>query len=121
MVNFFSSVVVQVSNLVAKVQVKRFLSAILVSFLLLTSLVDPTISDQSISKRLEQKLDQEDSTRPKTTGEWKQQARETQDAPGERLKRIGQQSAEAIKDFGSVYPDTAERSADELQNKGTNR
>jgi hypothetical protein len=48
--------------------------------------------------------------RPKTTGEWNKEAREVEGSPGERLERIGKQSAEAVKDFGTVYPDTADRS-----------
>jgi hypothetical protein len=51
-----------------------------------------------------------DSERPKTFGEWNREARETEDAPGDRLERIAKESGEAVKEFGEMYPDTAERS-----------
>jgi hypothetical protein len=65
------------------------------------------------------RIHQNDSDRPKTTGEWNREARETEGEPGERAKRIGKESAEAVKDFGSMYTDTAKRSANELRNNTT--
>ena len=56
------------------------------------------------------------SVRPKTTNEWYKEARETEDSPGERLGNIAEESAQAVKEFGSIYPDTAKRTAPVLQN-----
>ncbi|XPM52330.1 MAG: hypothetical protein EDM05_000330 (plasmid) [Leptolyngbya sp. IPPAS B-1204] len=42
-------------------------------------------SDQG---KVDQAIHQNDSDRPKTVGEWKQEARETEGAPGERLQRV---------------------------------
>ncbi|MER3477248.1 MAG: hypothetical protein C4287_13020 [Leptolyngbya sp. ERB_1_2] len=50
-----------------------------------------------------------------TTGEWNREARQTAGEPGNRAGRIAKETGEAVKDFGKMYPDTAERSGDALQ------
>lgn len=78
-----------------------------------------SVGEQPESRDLPGKIQQDlqniDSDRPKTTGEWNQEARETTGQPGERLGRIAKETGEAVKDFGKMYPDTAERSGDALQ------
>lgn len=110
MTNLISRAIAHLSSFFKGIQVKRFLAVVLVGFLLLTTNANPGSNNQA-TKRVEQLVNQNDSQRPKTTGQWEQEGRETEGAPGERLKRIGKQSAEAVKDFGSLYPDTAQRSA----------
>lgn len=65
--------------------------------------------------RLERDMDKENSDRPKTTGEWNREARETEGNLGDRVNRIAKETSEAVKDFGQMYPNTAERSGDALQ------
>ncbi|WP_325078510.1 hypothetical protein [Sphaerospermopsis aphanizomenoides] len=81
----------------------------------LDSSIESGSSSDSVTRRLDRVVHKDDADRPKTTGEWHQEARETENAPGERAKRITKQSGEALKQWGSVYPDTAKRSAEELQ------
>lgn len=71
-------------------------------------------SDRVVNK-VEKTLKQSDADRPKTTGEWNREARQTEDQPGTRAERIVKESGEAIKDFGSMYKDTAERSGQALE------
>jgi hypothetical protein len=97
-------------------QLKQFLPVVLVGFLLLNTNVDPDLADKATIDKLDRMTHQEDPQRPKTTKEWNQQARETTGKPGEKLQRIGEQSADAIKEFGSMYPEVAKRSAAELDN-----
>ena len=113
MTNLISSTISHISNVFKQFQVKRFLAVALVGFLLLTTNVAPerNTNAKALTNKIDELVHQNDSQRPKTTGDWNKEARETENAPGERLQRIGKQSAEAVKDFGSVYPDTAERSA----------
>lgn len=99
-----------------RLKVKQFLPTALALLILLTTNIALGQNDQAMGRSLNEVVHQEDSQRPKTTGEWNQQARETKGAPGERLKRIGEQSVEAVKDFGAVYPDTAQKSVSELKN-----
>ena len=115
MTNLISRATAHVSSLLKELQVKSFLTVVLVGFLLLTTNVALESSNKAVTSRIDQAVHQDGSQRPKTTGEWNRESRETKNAPGERLKRIGTQSAEAIKDLGSVYPDTAKRSADSIQ------
>lgn len=100
--------------LIERTQVKRFLPIVLVSFMLLATNVTPKINNQALTKQLNSEIHQDDSSRPKTTAEWEKQARETEGRPVERLKRIGEQSVEAVKEFAEMYPDTAERGASSL-------
>ena len=73
-----------------------------------------TTGAESATERVKELVNQNDSNRPKTVGQWYDDAHKTNDAPGERLQKIGEQSKEALKDFGSLYPDTAKTSADSL-------
>lgn len=81
---------------------------------IVTTYVDPDLASPETVDRLDKMVKQENPDRPKTTGQWKQQARETKNTPGDRIKRIGEQSADAVKEFGSMYPDVAKKSAAEL-------
>jgi hypothetical protein len=110
MLNFIAEAIANFSSFLKNLQVKKFLPITLVGFILLTINVTPSRNEtQEAIKNLDQTVHQEDSKRPKTAGEWEQQFRETEDRPVERLKRIGEQSAEAVKEFGSMYSDTAKR------------
>ncbi|WP_026735518.1 hypothetical protein [Fischerella sp. PCC 9605] len=115
MINLISSAIAHISSLFKGLQVKRFLAVALVGFILLTTNAYPAQNNQDLGERVRQQVQQNDSDRPKTVGEWYGEARQTEDKPGERLQRIGKESAEAVKDFGSVYPDTAKRSASDTQ------
>ncbi len=69
---------------------------------------------KAVTKEIDQVVHRNRSDRPKTTGEWNKEKAE--DAPlSKRVKQIGKESKEAIKDFGKMYPDTAERSAEALK------
>lgn len=115
MKNLISRAIAGVSSVLKELQVKQFLAVVLVGFLLLTTNSALEGNNRALTEKIDQAVHQDDSQRPKTTGEWNKEARETQGAPGERLQKIATESAEAIKDFGSVYPDTAQRSADDLK------
>jgi hypothetical protein len=99
---------------IAKQSTKKFLPIFLIGVVLLTTNVDRGMSDQKLGKVVDKAIHQDREKRPKTTGEWNQQSREVQGKPGKLLKRVGEQSAEAVKDFGSVFPDTAKRTTTEL-------
>lgn len=115
MANLISKTIAQIGNVVKELQVKRFLAVVLVGFLLLTTNVAQEHSSKALTEKIDQVVHQNDSQRPKTTGEWNKEARETEDAPRKRLQKIATQSGEAFKDFGSLYPDTVQRSADAQQ------
>jgi hypothetical protein len=110
----------KIGALFNQLQVKQFLSIVFVGFVILTNNVDPDLAAPSTIDRLEKMTHNENPARPKTTREWQKQSAETTDAPGERAKRIGEQSADAVKKFGSMYPDVAKNSAEELENNTNN-
>ncbi|WP_404785920.1 hypothetical protein [Altericista sp. CCNU0014] len=95
----------------------RVLSFVLVGslFLLGTGCANPSSAasrtPNDLGQRVDNAIHQDNSVRPKTIGEWNQDARETKNAPGKRLKKIAEQSKEAVKELGEVYPNTAEKSA----------
>ena len=103
-----------IGSLLKKLPIKQFLPIVLVGLMLSTTNVDPDLASSKTVDRINKIVGQENPDRPKTTGQWQQQARETKNDPGERIKRIGEQSADAVKEFGSMYPQVAKKSAAEL-------
>ena len=119
MFNFISAIYTRIGSWFREFQVKRFFAAVLVGSLVLTAGVSDRVNDQPLPNRLDRAIHQGDSDRPKTTGEWQAEALETENAPGERIQRIAGESAEAVKDWASLYPDVADSTFedDAVQNK----
>ena len=115
MKNLIDKATAHISSLLKELQVKRFFAVVLVGFILLTTNVDSGRNNKALGEQVREQANELDSVRPKTTNEWYEEARETEDSPGERLQNIAEESAEAIKEFGSIYPDTAKRTAPVLQ------
>ena len=106
----------KIASLLKKIYSNRASAIVIVGLLILSTNIDPVLSKQDAIGKIDKMLEQDsDPNRPKTTAEWQQQARETKGKPGEKLKRIGEQSADAVKEFGSMYPDVAKNSAKELE------
>ena len=98
---------VKLNSLVAKLQTKQFLSIVFIGFLILTINTELVpLNNQALGNQLNNEIHQDGESRPKTTEEWSQQASETDGRPVERLKRVGVQTTEALKDFGEMYKDT---------------
>jgi len=111
MKNLISSAIAQISSLLNGFQAKRFLAVVAVGFLLLTTNVDSISNSKAVAEQVLEKAQQTDSVRPKTSNQWKQEARETEDDPGARNKNIAEETGQALKEFGALYPKTAEASA----------
>ncbi len=106
----------KIACLIKELDLARSLAVVVLGLLILTTNVDPSLSKQDAIDKIDKMLEQDrDPNRPKTTAQWQQQARETKDKPGEKLKRIGEQSTDAVKEFGSMYPEVAKNSAEELK------
>jgi hypothetical protein len=114
--NLISTAIGRISSLLKGFQIKSFLSVVLVGFLLLTSNVDGGRSNKAYGTPGGSNAELNNPERPQTTREWRQEARETSDAPGERIQKIGQEAGAAVKEFGEMYKDTANRSMAELKN-----
>ncbi len=120
MKNLISRTITYINSLLNRLQVNRFLAVVLVGSLLLTTNV--TLGSQNnrdLGERVREQIQQNDSQRPKTTGQWNKEARETEGSPGERLKRIGEQSAEAFKEFGSGYVEGTQETARGVQDSAS--
>ncbi|MBE9199810.1 MULTISPECIES: hypothetical protein [unclassified Nodularia (in: cyanobacteria)] len=116
MINLISRTIAHISFLFKEVQVKRFLAVVLVGFLTLTTNVSLGQNNQVLRETVREDIHQDDSQRPKTIREWNKEARETEDSPGKRMQKIGEESAEAFKEFGSGYVEGAKKTARDLQN-----
>ncbi|HYW18752.1 MAG TPA: hypothetical protein VE956_05445 [Nodularia sp. (in: cyanobacteria)] len=116
MINLISRTINYINFLKHKVQVKRFLAVVLVGFLTLTTNVAFGENNQVLKEKVRQEIQQDDSQRPKTMREWNQEARETQASVGKRVQKIGEESAEALKEFGSGYVEGAKKTARDIQN-----
>lgn len=112
MVHFISRAFARINSFLKVIQAKSFLATFLVGLIVLTSSFNLAASNPA-SANISNRVFESNSDRPTTTNEWYQKARETEGDAGERLKEIGKESAEAVKEFGQLYPDTAERTAPE--------
>jgi hypothetical protein len=121
MIHLLTKAVNYIQKIYQTFEFRRLFATVLIGFLLLGTSLDSQIesgrNSDSVTRRLDRVVHQDDADRPKTTGEWEQEARQTEDAPGERAKRIGKESGEALKQWGSVYGDTAKRSSEDFQNR----
>ncbi|WP_373539316.1 hypothetical protein [Chamaesiphon sp.] len=115
MMKTIARTIIQLGDWFKQLQVRQFLSVIAIGFILLNTTVAPERVSKATVDKLDRLVNQEDPDRPKTTREWQKQAREVKGNPGERLERIAEQSADAVKEFGQMYPDVAKRSANELE------
>jgi hypothetical protein len=110
MIYLISKAIARIGSFLAIAQVKTFMATLFVGLIILTSGVNST-SDVRASNKISGKVFESNSERPTTTREWYQKSAQTEDSPVERVKEIGKESAQAVKEWGSVYPDTAKRSA----------
>lgn len=109
MIHLISQAINRLSSFLKKTQVKSLLSAVFVGIIVLTSSVNyATESDRPLNS-IDDKVFEGNSERPTTTREWYEQANRTEDAPLERIKEIGKESAEAVKEWGELYPDVIDR------------
>ncbi|BBD66139.1 hypothetical protein NIES4072_01820 [Nostoc commune NIES-4072] len=116
MINLISRTIANISSLLKGLQVKSFLAVVVVGFLVLTTNVNygQGQNNEGLKERVRQQVEQNDAQRPKTVGQWFKDARETEDSPGERLQKIGQQSGEAFKEFGGGYVKGAKETASDV-------
>ncbi|MBE9180097.1 hypothetical protein IQ268_16115 [Oculatella sp. LEGE 06141] len=119
MINLISGTIARINSQLKGIQVSRFLAVVLTGFLLLTTNVDSGRNNQTLGKKLDNTLHQIDSERPKTTGEWYDEARQTEDSLGDRVGNIAEESAQAVKEWGALYPNTAKRSGQALEDNAS--
>ncbi|MEH1828591.1 MAG: hypothetical protein V7L22_25190 [Nostoc sp.] len=115
MTNLISRTISHISSLLKGLQIKSLLTVVLAGFLMLTTNVGYGHNDKALGERVREQLQQDDSQRPKTIGEWNKEARETEGSPGKRLQKIGEESAEAFKQFGSGYVEGAQKTASDVE------
>lgn len=120
MSNLIANTATYVSSFLKKFQVKQFLAVVLVGFLLLTTNIDSGSNNKALPKQINEIAHDRDSVRPKTTREWEKEGRETENSPGERLGRIGKESAKAFEEFGSGYVEGAKQTANQVKEAATN-
>lgn len=114
MTNLISRMISHISSLVKGLQIKSLLAVVLAGFVMLTTNVGYEHNDKALGERVREQVQQDDSQRPKTIGEWNKEARETEGSPGKRLQKIGEESAEAFKQFGSGYVEGAQKTASDV-------
>ncbi len=117
MIHLISQAINRISSVLKTIQVKSFLTSVLLGAILLTNGVSSSAANgKTAADVLGSDVVENNPERPTTTREWRQEARRTEDAPLERAKEIGKETGEALKDFGGLYPDVAERTVpDEIK------
>jgi hypothetical protein len=97
-------------------QIKRFLAVVMLGVLLLTTNTYITPGDnKALGKEVSDRAHLNETQRPRTTGEWQKEAEEVKGNPVERIKRIGEDSAEALRDFGSGYVEGAKKTTEQAK------
>jgi hypothetical protein len=116
MIELISQVFTRISSFFKQFQIRQVLAVALVGFMLMTTNANPDFNNKALGQKVRERAHQTtEGQRPRTTGEWQKEASE--DAPlNERIQQITEDSAEAFKQWGKQYPDTARRSTRELQN-----
>ena len=114
MSNLISETIALIGSFFNKIQVKQFFAAVMVGFLLLTTNANPDFHNKELTKQVKQEAHQINDSRPKTTGEWKDEARENVPL-NQRVQQIGEQSADAFKEFGSGYVEGAGKTANQAK------
>lgn len=110
MIHLIYQAIIRFSSFLKNIQIKSFLTTMLLGAILLTSGVSSYATNgANASDNISDKVFESNSKRPTTTREWRQEARATEDAPLERAKEIGKESAQAIKEWGELYPDVVDR------------
>ena len=100
-----------ISSILKKIQVRSFLSAVLLGAILLTNGVSIAATNgKTAADVVGSDVVESNPERPTTTRDWRQEARRTEGDPLEKAKEIGKETKEAIKDMGKLYPDVAESS-----------
>ncbi len=116
MMTLISKLIANIRSWLQQLQVQKLLVAVVMSAILLIGTVNPGASNDGLSRAVRDRVDQIDpSDRPKTTGEWKQEARETEGQPGKRLERVAKESGDAFKQFGSNYVEGTKETAKDLR------
>ncbi|WP_292749731.1 hypothetical protein [Nostoc sp. NMS4] len=90
------------------------MAVVIVGFLVLTTNVASGQNNTGLKERVSEQIQQDDSQRPRTIGEWNKEARETEGSPAKRLQKVGEESAEAFKQFGSGYVEGAKKTASDV-------
>jgi hypothetical protein len=105
--NPFKDAIAKFKSLLNRFQTKQFLSIVFIGFLILTTNTELVpLNNRALGNELNNEIHQDGESRPKTNKEWSQQAADTDGRPVERLKRVGVQTTEALKDMGEMYQDT---------------
>lgn len=110
MIHLTYQAIIRFNSFLKKIQIKKYLTTVLLGAILLTSGVSNYATNgENAPDNISNKVFESNSERPTTTREWRQEARKTEGEPLERAKEIGKESAQAIKEWGKLYPDVADR------------
>lgn len=90
----------------AKLRIGRIVAACLAAMVLLFS---STVSAADLSPGLQDKLDEitekGETGRPRTARQWQEEAEELEGKPLERIKRITEESVDAVGEMAEMYPE----------------
>jgi hypothetical protein len=120
MSNMISNAIAIISASFKQLQVQRFLSVALTGCLLFGAAMNMGRDTDTLGERMRDRIEQTDrnSERPKTTGEFLDEARG--DIPlGERMKNITRDSREALNQFGKEYSVGAQESLNNIKDSAT--
>jgi hypothetical protein len=116
MMTLLSQAIAYIRFLYKELQLQQYFAVVLTGVILLTTNANAAPHNDALGAKVRERIEQTDQAdRPKTTGEWNREAKETEGNPGERLGRIAKESGEAFKQFGSGYVKGAQETASDIK------
>lgn len=97
----------RISKALGKLQIRRIAALVLVSLVLMTNTVLAADLSPNIESKLDRLINQGNTGRPRTTGQWQARNEELHGKPGEQLEQIGEQTADAVGSMAEIYPQNA--------------
>lgn len=109
--------IIRIRAALLRLQVRQLVTAAVAGIFLATTLTAASAAaaeegrEADLSPQLEQKLDEittpGETGRPRTTKQWQEEGEKLDGKPLETVKRVAEESADAVEEMAEVYPHVA--------------
>lgn len=101
------AILTRISTALSSIQWQQILATCCVAVILLTTQIAKADLDTGVQNRLDKITAKGEDGRPRTSAQWQAENEALKGQPGEKLKRIGKESADAIEEMAEIYPQNA--------------
>ncbi len=107
----------RVGSALASIQLQRIATVAFIGLFLLTTSVDESSLSTGTKTMLNDMISRGEDGRPVTSAQWAAENKELKGNPLDRIERVAEESADAVGEMAEIYPDTAESTLPNLNNK----